>query len=649
MAMRMSLRATLLAAAICIAGASGIGETQAQQPSPRPDNATCLGCHGSEGFAMPGPDGKMRDLHVIQDKFQQSVHGKRMCVDCHTNITQAPHEKVEVKVSCVQCHLDLWNKAKLENKTKDFERLGVVVDQIARFMKSVHAQPNKDDQSHTNASCFSCHDAHYVYPPGSPIRAEWRLNIPNACGKCHTKERELYGTSVHGKEVLEHKNAGAAICSDCHTTHDVEDPAKDATKLVITKNCGGCHYESFKSYTETYHGQVNTLGFAYTAKCFDCHGSHAVKRVSDPTSTVYPDNRLKTCQQCHPRATAGYVSFQPHANTHDLARYPFTWLASKFMLMLLGGTFAFFWTHSALWFYREYRERKQKVMRPHVLTDKLAAQPQKFFRRWPAIWRIAHLLFAISLMTLVLTGMTAFYADSFWAPYVIKLLGGPQIAAFIHRICASVFVFVFFSHLIYMVVRIGKEWRTFDFFGPNSMIPRLEDLWDALAMFKWFFGLGPRPRLDRWTYWEKFDYWAPFWGVTIIGASGFMLWFPHITASFLPGWVFNVAVIAHGEEAVLAAGFLFTVHFFNNHFRPDKFPLDIVMFTGSMPLEEFKHEHAVEYDRLVKTGELDQYLVDAPSRPMTIGSRILGFTLIAVGLTLLVLVLSGFVTSIVSR
>ena len=85
---------------------------------------------------------------------------------------------------------------------------------------------------------------------------------------------------------------------------------------------------------------------------------------------------------------------------------------------------------------------------------------------------------------------------------------------------------------------------------------------------------------DRWTYWEKFDYWAPFWGVTIIGGSGLMLWFPDVTASILPGWVFNVATIAHGEEAVLAAVFLFTVHFFNNHFRPDKFPLDIVMFTG---------------------------------------------------------------------
>ena len=112
--------------------------------------------------------------------------------------------------------------------------------------------------------------------------------------------------------------------------------------------------------------------------------------------------------------------------------------------------------------------------------------------------------------------------------------------------------------------------------------------------------------------------------------------------SVLPGWVFNVATLVHGEEAFLAAVFLFSVHFFNVHFRPDKFPQDIVMFTGAMPLEEFRHEHTVEYRRLVENGELEKYLVEAPSAPMTIFSKFLGATLIFIGLTLLVLVLNGF-------
>jgi hypothetical protein len=108
--------------------------------------------------------------------------------------------------------------------------------------------------------------------------------------------------------------------------------------------------------------------------------------------------------------------------------------------------------------------------------------------------------------------------------------------------------------------------------------------------------------------------------------------------------VFNVAAIFHGEEAFLAVVFLFTVHFFNNHFRPDKFPVDVVMFTGTMSLEHFKREHANQYQRLSARGELAQHLVDAPSPPLTLGAKLLGFTLIAIGLTLLTGVAIGFFT-----
>jgi cytochrome b subunit of formate dehydrogenase len=203
---------------------------------------------------------------------------------------------------------------------------------------------------------------------------------------------------------------------------------------------------------------------------------------------------------------------------------------------------------------------------------------------------------------------------------------------------------IFFIHLVYLAARIAPRLGSFEWFGPNSLVPGWQDLQDIIAMFQWFFGQRPRPQFDRWTYWEKFDYWAVFWGMAVIGGSGFMLAFPALTASVLPGWVLNVAALVHGDEAVLAAVFLFTVHFFNNHFRPDKFPLDIVMFTGAVPLEEFRREHALEYRRLAQSGELKKYLVEAPSRPFTLGAKALGFTLIAIGLTLLVLVVHGLLS-----
>ena len=123
-----------------------------------------------------------------------------------------------------------------------------------------------------------------------------------------------------------------------------------------------------------------------------------------------------------------------------------------------------------------------------------------------------------------------------------------------------------------------------------------------------------------------------------------MLFFPTKTAIILPGWVFNIATIVHAEEALLATMFLFSVHFFNVHFRPDKFPMSTTIFTGAIPLEEFKHEHKLEYERLLASGELDKYLVKPPSARVAKGSKVLAATLIFAGLTLFSLVLMGYMT-----
>ncbi len=555
----------LIAGVVLAAGQlAGPGLARAADAAEKPDAAACLACHGNAGFSMPGADGKVRQLHVAAQKFEQSVHGKFLaCVDCHQDHAQIPHKE--------------GPKAKVD------------------------------------------------------------------CGTCHSGPKEVYLSSVHGKEAAGKGNPKAPTCANCHTMHEIGSTKTDAAKLAITQNCGNCHKERQKTYSDTYHGQVNTLGFAYTAKCYDCHGSHGIQRANDPDSTVHPNHRLNTCKQCHKDATAGFVTFQPHANTHDFERYPLMWITSKFMIALLLGVFAFFWAHSALWFYREYRDRKEGKSRPHVVSGALPQHQARHYRRFGAGWRIAHLIFALSVMALVLTGMAVFYAETGWAKAIMGALGGPRTAGLIHRVSAAIMLGIFFVHLVVVTVRLGRRWRTFDWFGPDSLVPRWQDLQGAIAMFLWFFGKGPRPLFDRWTYWEKFDYWAVFWGMAIIGGSGMLLAFPNVTASYLPGWVFNVATLIHGEEAFLAAVFLFTVHFFNNHLRPDKYPPpDIVMFTGAVALEEFKREHALEYRRLVEAGELDRYLVDAPSRPMTLGSRILGFTLIGIGLTLLALVMVGF-------
>lgn len=632
------------------------------------DSAGCLACHDAKAGRIdrPGPDGKPQALRAFApDSLGKGVHAAMTCVACHVGITAQPapgtgHGKVNPAqanaASCSDCHQKLWDDAKKANTTAAKPRLGVVADNIAAYQKSFHARVKKGQQTQVNATCDNCHDTHsFAIPPkNSPAHADWRLQSPALCGEqCHSDALEEYTGSIHGKEALGKHNAKSAVCSDCHTSHEVGNTSAAPIKLAITASCGGCHADNYKSYKATYHGQISTLGYAYTAKCFDCHGSHGILKATDPESRVHADNRLETCRSCHSGkkdlalAPIGFASFQPHGTTDNFARYPQMWIGYQMMVGLLVGTFGFFWLHTLLWFYREWKDRQQAKLRPHVRMSALdaalpAALQGKHFKRFSAIWRVAHITFALSLMILTLTGMPLFYPDVAWAPLVMQALGGPKVAGLIHRVNAVIFAAVFFWHLAYMGLLIWRKRATFRWFGPDSMIPNLQDGRDMLAMFKWFFGKGPRPVFDRWTYWEKFDYWAPFWGVTIIGVSGLMMWLPNLTGSFLPGWVFNVAAIFHGEEAFLAVVFLFTVHFFNNHFRPDKFPVEIVMFTGTMSLEHFQREHRLQYERLLASGELDQHLVDAPSAPMTLGAKLLGFVLIAIGLTLLAGVAVGF-------
>jgi cytochrome b subunit of formate dehydrogenase len=171
------------------------------------------------------------------------------------------------------------------------------------------------------------------------------------------------------------------------------------------------------------------------------------------------------------------------------------------------------------------------------------------------------------------------------------------------------------------------------------MVPQPKDLRDMFAMFRWFFGRGPRPRFDRYSYLEKFDYWAVFWGVAIIGGSGLLLWFPELFARWLPGWVFNVAAIVHGDEALLALVFIFTIHFFNGQLRPEKFPLDLVIFTGRATKAYMEEEHPLELERLEREGNLEVHVAPPPPRGLYIASALIGTSAILLGLTIAGLVI----------
>jgi len=168
------------------------------------------------------------------------------------------------------------------------------------------------------------------------------------------------------------------------------------------------------------------------------------------------------------------------------------------------------------------------------------------------------------------------------------------------------------------------------------MLPTRQDLRQFLGTMKWFLGRGPRPLYGRWTYWEKFDYFAVFWGIAIIGSTGLTLWFPVFFTRFLPGQFINIATIIHSDEALLATGFIFTVHFFNTHLRPEKFPMDTTIFTGHMPLAELKRDKPLEYEALVKSGQLESHLEDPQPEIVVRTIRVFAWIALSIGFSIVV-------------
>ncbi len=275
-------------------------------------------------------------------------------------------------------------------------------------------------------------------------------------------------------------------------------------------------------------------------------------------------------------------------------------------------------------------------------TPMAGSKPQRYFRRFSPSERVLHAFMMLSFVGLALSGLPLIFADRPWAQGLARMLGGFQGAGLIHRICAFVMIAVFATHVITVFVRAFRTGRVMAMlWGPDSMVPQPQDAFDVYHNFKWFIGRGPQPQFGRWTYWEKFDYWAVFWGMFIIGGSGLLLWFPVFFAKLLPGWMFNIASLVHGEEALLAVGFIFTFHFFNGHLRPQKFPMDTVVFTGRISEHELKEERLVQWQRMERDGTLAAYETTPPS----IESKWFGWTVgtlaLVLGIITIVLIIAS--------
>jgi cytochrome b subunit of formate dehydrogenase len=266
----------------------------------------------------------------------------------------------------------------------------------------------------------------------------------------------------------------------------------------------------------------------------------------------------------------------------------------------------------------------------------------RFFMRFTRQQRYMHAVLFSTFLGLAGTGLPLRFSESIWARGLAKFVGGFGAILFFHKFCAVVLTIAFAIHVKEIFQRGIANRELSVFWGPNSMVANWKDVKDLLGHLRWFVGLGPRPQFDRYAYWEKFDYWAVFWGMIVIGFSGYAMWFAPFFAHFLPGWALNAVLVIHSEEGLLAILFIFSIHFVNTHLRPDSFPMDMVVFTGVESEEEFKHKRPLEYERMVREGKLEARLGEAPQTWLINFSRVVGTIAIAIGLTLLVLTLTAY-------
>jgi cytochrome b subunit of formate dehydrogenase len=440
--------------------------------------------------------------------------------------------------------------------------------------------------------------------------------------------REWQESSAHGR-AWQAGDEDAPVCTSCHASHEIVRPATAETRLKMPDNCGGCHREELASYRDSFHGQATSLGFLTTATCADCHTPHANLPADDVHSSVHPNNVAQTCGECHGTVTASFASFDPHSDPASPERNTQVYWTYRFMTALLVGTFAFFALHALLWFQRAWVAwRRGEIPRAHGTGE---GPWVRRFRR-SQIW--THVAVVVTFLLLAATGLPLKFHQAEWAQGVASFFGGIGATQVIHRTAAVGTFGYFLFHVVQLLWRrfAGKEAGML--WGWRSLVPQWRDLRDLLQNLRWFLYLGKRPQLDRWTYWEKFDYFAVFWGVAVIGFSGLVLWFPKLFTQLFPGWFLNVAHVVHSDEALLATGFIFVFHFFHTHLRPETFPLDPVIFTGRMPLERFKDERPLEYQRLVDEGRLEEKLAPPPTERELLVARAFGFTAVAVGLLL---------------
>jgi cytochrome b subunit of formate dehydrogenase len=626
-------------------------------------NEDCLTCHGDKSLTKEDSTGKEISLYVDEAIFKQSIHHDLSCVGCHVGVKAEFHETKPEAVNCGECHSDAQDQ----------------------YRKGIHGQKYSEGAKDA-PTCRDCHDYHNIRSVDDPKADTYRANQPKMCAKCHANVRlvskyqipvpaphQAYMESVHGKG-LEGGNLGAAVCSDCHRSHDLR-PASDPTSYVYRTNipstCGGCHPGEEGEYSEDSHGRGVKRGVTEAPVCTDCHNEHAIKSSGDKTSPTFPANVSKvTCNRCHSsekiiekyglvservttyldtyhgvgsRAgdpkTASCVSCHTSHNIRgqddplssiNKANLPQTCGQCH---KGAGSNFAKGSIHiiptgkkdvGVYWVRLLYISliiaviggmiaHNSIVMVKHI-RDRYKEAKSGLVIRFVTVEVLWHFLLMISFTTLVITGFAFRFPDSWWSSWMTHSPTAFAARGVAHRVAGVIFIglFIFaFAHSIF--TKRGRQQIL-------AKLPVISDVRNVIQNLLYSCGFSSKePLFDRYNYAEKAEYWALMWGGFVMILTGLPLWFENTFLSFMPKWLLDVFKSIHYYEAWLATLAILVWHMFYMIFDPETYPVNWSFFTGTMTEEQYMKRHPLDYEKLMARGEIlkEEWVEEKPTEPET--------------------------------
>jgi len=218
----------------------------------------------------------------------------------------------------------------------------------------------------------------------------------------------------------------------------------------------------------------------------------------------------------------------------------------------------------------------------------------KMFQRFNRNFRFQHIVMFSSVILLIITGMPIKFPNFILSRFVVGMWGGIGNSTIVHRIGAGMLIYFMVHHMLYCI--LSREGRR-DFV---LLIPMPKDIRDAIQNVRYFLGkVKEKPKFGRFSYIEKFDYWAVYWGCVIMIGSGAFLWGESIALKYFPKFVLDIAHEMHSDEALLATLAIVIWHFYNVHFNPERFPGTLMWWHGQISEHEMKDVHPLEYEEIL--------------------------------------------------